>query len=610
MKSLLKPISWVIMASVAFLGIPVASAGHTTNDYVIKLKEGSTESSFGNEGIILKRVFDENDAQLSGIYYFQSEKSISTLQEELAGQFEYLQLDGDLQIAGVEVKILPNDPGFSSDPKNIDRQWGLYSSGFVDAWQKAAGSKNVTIAVIDTGIDMAHKDFSRSNFVPGYNVIDNTPIRPGVDSDDHGHGTLVTGVIGAVSNNGKGIAGAVGNVRIMPVKAMNASGRGKSSRVAKAIIWAVDHGANVVNLSLGGASFVQDKALADAISYAFKNDVVVIAAAGNDSGTEGKNLDEEPVFPVCQDNGKNMVIGVSAIDVSNRKPLFANYGKSCIDVVAPGKRILSTTNYDPATGAKIPDAFAYVSGTSMAVPFVSAQAALLKSRFPDASSRQIRDRIIATARNVDAENLTQCGGASCAGYLGSGKINVAKSLDEVILPIADKDLVKVKGTDQVYLINGLKRQLISEFVRQQRFPNKNIKDTDIEDLAQYSEGSYATPQDGTLVKTPDAPMVYYISQGMKLPVMEGIFKAYKFEFRDVVTLTSAEINSWATGKLLAPPNTFVMKAKSDPTIYWPVAGVVRPVSLHAYQNMGLSVFPAILIPENLIESFTIGDPLL
>lgn len=568
------------------------------------------ESSFANEGIILRQVSSDINPQLSGIYYFQSAKSLSELQKGLAGRYEYLEPDNDLQIEGMEVKILPNDPGFASDPKNIDRQWGLYSTGFVDAWQKAVGSRKVTVAVIDTGIDMTHKDFSRSSFVAGYNVIDNIPIRPGVDSDDHGHGTMVTGVIGAKSNNDVGIAGAVSNIRIMPVKAMNSSGRGKSSRVAKAIVWAVDHGANVVNLSLGGASFLQDKLLADVISYAFKNDVVIIAAAGNDSGTEGKNLDEEPVFPVCQDNGKNMVIGVSAIDVANHKPPFANYGKSCIDVVAPGKRILSTTNHDPATGAKVPDAFAYVSGTSMAVPFVSAQAALLKSRFPDASSRQIRDRIIATAQNVDAENATQCGGASCAGFLGSGKINTAKSLDDVLLPIADKDLVRVKGTDQIYLINGLKRQLISDFVRQQRFPNKNIKDTDIEDLIQYSEGSYAMPQDGTLVKTPDAPMVYYVSQGMKLPVMEDVFKSHKFEFRNVVTLTSAEINSWVTGKLLAPPNTFVMKTKSNPTIYWPVAGVLRPVSMQAYQNKGLSVYPAIIIPENLMEDFAIGDPLL
>ncbi|MDQ3018351.1 MAG: S8 family serine peptidase, partial [bacterium] len=115
---------------------------------------------------------------------------------------------------------------------------------------------------------------------------------------------------------------------------------------------------------------------------------------------------------------------MTAADVNDLKPDFANYGKACVDVSAPGKRILSTINHDPATGGVSSDSYAYASGTSLAVPFVSAQAALLKSLYPFASNRQIRDRIISTADNIDMLNLSQCSGKSCVGFLGKGRINV------------------------------------------------------------------------------------------------------------------------------------------------------------------------------------------
>lgn len=607
----LKLLLIVIVSTVGLgYGYKPALASRLDLDYIIKLKPAITQEILHGFAWDIEPLFQSSDTTLAHTFTFRSAKNLHELKSSLTGYYEYVALDQDLNIEATEVKLFPNDPGFSKLSKNIDRQWGLHSANFIKAWGKTKGSKKVIVAVVDTGIDMTHQDFKRSSFVNGFNVLDDKLIRAGTNSDDHGHGTLVTGVIAAATDNNQGIAGAAPGVRIMPVKALRSTGTGRSSKVAKAITWAVDNKANIINLSLGGSSFVQDKTLADAIAYAFGNDVTVIAAAGNDSGAQGVNIDSEPVFPICHDNGRNMVIGVTAIDVNNQKPLFANFGKSCVDVAAPGKRILSTANHDPATGGAAPDAYAYASGTSLAVPFVSAQAALLKSMFPEVSSRQIRDRIITTAQNIDTDNPTQCGGISCAGFLGAGKIDVDKSLEEVILPLRDRDLVKVKGTHQIYLINGLKRELISDFVRNQRFAGKTPRELEIEDLYKYPEGSYALPQDGTLVKTPDSPTVYYISQGTKLPIISEIFLAHKFVFQNVVTLTSAELSSWVTGKLLAPPNTYLVKTKDDPTVYWPVAGVLRPVTLLAYQNMGLNVLPTIIVTDELLNQFSVGEPLL
>src|SRR6185295_5783238 len=100
-----------------------------------------------------------------------------------------------------------------------------------------------------------------------------------------------------------------------------------------------------------------------------------------------------PVFPICDDNDTNMIIGVAATDQNDLKAQFSNYGKNCIDVSAPGKRIISTINFDPLTKSAVSNAYAFASGTSLAAPFVSGEAALIKALFPQATNAQIRDRI-------------------------------------------------------------------------------------------------------------------------------------------------------------------------------------------------------------------------
>lgn len=517
---------------------------------------------------------------------------------------------GSFAIPGVALagsNNLPDDPGFTKNSANVDRQWGLVKAHFVEAWDITKGNPDTVIAIIDTGIDATHEDFKGTKFVTGFNAITGEKISRRANSDNNGHGTLVAGVIAATTNNGKGIAGAAQNVSLMSVKALDAEGTGTSSNITKGIIWAVDHGADVINMSLGGIGFSHDTKLANAITYAFNKDVVIISAAGNDVAITGGNLDKDPVFPICNDNGKNMVIGVTATDVNDLKPAFANYGKACVDVSAPGKRILSTINYDPATRGSKPNAYAYASGTSLAVPFVAAQAGLLKSVFPFASNKQIRDQIISTADDIDNLNLSQCGGLSCRGLLGGGRINVVKSLEKQILQIEDGDIVQVTGTNNYYYINGGKKQPISPFVLGQRFKNAQFISLTMSELESFPEGSYAEPLNGTLVKSPNDSTVYYIQAGLRRPVTGQIFGLRQFKYSDIVTLTNVEVGSWIEGSFLTPPDGTLIRTTSNPTVYWVVSGVLHPVNGKFYIDRALNIFPIVSAPANDVIKFPKGD---
>jgi hypothetical protein len=501
----------------------------------------------------------------------------------------------------------PNDPGFTENGANIDKQWGLVKANFLEAWELTIGTPDVIVAVIDTGVDTTHEDFKKTKFVAGYNALTGNTISRRANSDDNGHGTLVAGVIAASTDNGKGIAGAARGVSIMPIKALDSDGSGTSSDITKAIIWAADHGADVINMSLGGIGFSHDTKLAGAISYAYSKNVVIVSAAGNDVAVTGGNLDKDPVFPICNDNGKNMVIGVTATDVNDLKPAFANYGKACVDVSAPGKRILSTINFDPASGGARPNAYAYASGTSLAVPFVAAQAGLLRSLFPFASNRQIRDRIISTADNIDNLNISQCADQSCRGLLGGGRINVMKSLEEQIIKIDDGDVVQILGTTDYYYINGGKKQRISPFVRQQRFKNLEIKQVTLSEIESFPEGSYAEPLNGTLVKSPNDPTVYYIQTGLRRPVTGAMFAIRGFKFTDVITLTNVEVGSWIEGSFLAPADGTLIRGITNPTVYWVISGTLHPINGKFYTDRGLNIFPIITAPDNDVAQFPKGD---
>jgi len=315
-------------------------------------------------------------------------------------------------------------------------QWALRNSGqtggtqgadikAATAWDATTGSSSVIIAIVDTGVDAQHPDI-KNKLVAGYNAIDNadttSPTPNGTDDDGDGiidggteHGTHVATTAAAESNNKQGIAGVCWSCRIMPIKALDDEGNGTYLDIANGIDWAVAHGASIINLSLGGS---YSNTIDDAIKNAAAHNVIVIAAAGN----EGSNLDEVRESPVCNDggDGSNNVIGVAALDDTDTKASFSNYGAGCVDIAAPGESILAGVFHDPSHG--FTDYYANFSGTSMAAPIVAGVAGLVKSQHPTWTAAQIRTKLLSSVDSVAGKN------PAYAGKLGSGRINALKAV--------------------------------------------------------------------------------------------------------------------------------------------------------------------------------------
>jgi subtilisin family serine protease len=216
-------------------------------------------------------------------------------------------------------------------------------------WAITTGSSIVTIAVIDSGVDVTHPDLV-AKLLPGYDFIESDTI----PQDEYGHGTHVSGIAAASSNNGMGVSGVSWGAQILPVRVLDAGGNGTYATLAAGIIWAVDHGAQILNLSLGGTS--PNSTLLSAVNYAYDRGVLIIAASGNDGSG---NLRYPARYPV--------VVSVGSTNSLNQRSGYSNYGTG-LDLMAPGESIYST---NPGGG------YGFRTGTSMSAPFVSGLAAIL-----------------------------------------------------------------------------------------------------------------------------------------------------------------------------------------------------------------------------------------
>jgi subtilisin family serine protease len=264
------------------------------------------------------------------------------------------------------VESVPNDPGYPIQSASLS---ALHVES---AWNVTRGA-GVTIAILDTGVDLDHPDLA-AHLVAGRDIVngDNDP------NDDFGHGTLVAGAAAAVANNGIGVTGVAGDASIMPVKVLGASGTGWDDDIAAGITWATDHGADVINLSLGGPG--DSAVLDDAVAYAAAHDVVVVGASGNSNTSV-------PNYPAAID----AVIAVGATDASSTAAWFSGRGW-WVDVAAPGINILSTAR---GTGAT----YATATGTSLSSPLVSGVVALMRAHNPSATAAQVAATLRATARD-------------------------------------------------------------------------------------------------------------------------------------------------------------------------------------------------------------------
>lgn len=290
----------------------------------------------------------------------------------------------------------PNDP-------KMDQIWGMKNIHAPQAWCCVHNS-NVIVAVIDTGVDYKHEDLAKNIWtntgeipgdgldndnngfiddVHGYDFFNND----GDPMDDNLHGTHVAGTIGAVGNNGKGVVGVNWYAQIMAVKFLNKNGSGSLSDAIKAIAYARENGAWVLNNSWGGGGYYQ--AMADEITRVEKAHLLFVAAAGN----WGLNTDLHQHFPSSYLHPN--IISVASINEWDRLSYFSNYGKYSVDIAAPGSNILSTL---PG------NRYGRLSGTSMATPHVAGTAALLWCH-PDyrcSSWKVIKNKLMCNARPLDS----------------------------------------------------------------------------------------------------------------------------------------------------------------------------------------------------------------
>ena len=317
-----------------------------------------------------------------------------------SAKFEKVEVDWQAYPA-----LAPNDPLYPG-------QWGLSNTGqgggtpgadigAEAAWDVSTGATGVVVAIVDTGVDITHPDLAANVWVNDGEVPGN-----GIDDDGNGyvddvygwdfgnrdasvyddpsidrHGTHVAGIVGAVGDNGVGVAGVAWDVRLMPCKFI-ASQTGSVSAAAEAIVYAVDNGADIINNSWSTKQY--SGILEDAIAYARRHGVINIAAAGN----SGADLDLTPEWPAAIE--ATNVVTVAATDRNDSLAGFSNLGVNLVDVAAPGVEITST----------VPGGYARISGTSMAAPCVSGSLALLKAAHPAEAMDDLRARLDSTVTTL------------------------------------------------------------------------------------------------------------------------------------------------------------------------------------------------------------------
>jgi subtilisin family serine protease len=378
----------------------------------------------------------------------------------------------------VSASITPNDPLFGN-------QWYLSKIKADIAWEKVSESPDSVIAVIDSGIQINHSDLvdniwknieeipkdgidnDQNGFVDdanGWDFANNTPdpspkFSPDWTEAGISHGTMVAGIIAARGNNGKGVSGVTWRARIMALKALNDKGEGKVSDVIRAIDYAINNGADIINLSF--VSFNYSEGLQEAIYRAHSAGVMIVAAAGNEqAGGEGYNIDKNKIYPACYDGkmiGENMVIGVAATDALDQKSRFSSYGFSCVDIAAPGISFFNTVTNNSQNGLNI-EYDGYWSGTSMAAPLVSATLALIQQANPELSRRETVNILFASSDNISRLN------PDYLGQLGNGRLNVDRAVEMakeklynnsgrlIIIPATLENKIKIVAAngDEVY----------------------------------------------------------------------------------------------------------------------------------------------------------------
>lgn len=321
--------------------------------------------------------------------------------------------------------ITPNDPFFN----NLDDTWAYNNTGVFgntpdadidapEAWGYTTGSSSIIVAIVDSGIDTTHPEFS-GRLLPGKHFyhLNSISYEDTNVTDGNGHGTHVAGIAAAAGNNGIGGVGVAWQVRILPVRVLDADGTGYMSDAARGVDYAVSQGAKVINLSMGGIT--SSTLLKTSIQNAKNAGVLVVTAAGNCGDTNykanGCDYQNQTFYPAAD----SASIAVAATTPNDMRASFSNYG-DYIDIAAPGVNILSTYPY--ALDNYAPEGYEWESGTSMAAPFVSGAAALIYSYFPGTTADQAAALLL---QNTDDKGLS-----GWDTSFGCGRLNLFKIFNQ------------------------------------------------------------------------------------------------------------------------------------------------------------------------------------
>ncbi len=329
----------------------------------------------------------------------------------------------------------------SDDPFRAE-QWYLDQISAPAAWEIETGSSETIVAVLDAGFDLDHEDLVNQYWVNdretdgderdndgngfeddvrGWDFVngdgDPSPDMSGSDTVVS-HGTVIAGIIGASANNGLGIVGINWDVRVMPLRVLDKNGSGSTVNVRHAIEYAVENGADVINLSF---TFSQtDERLRDTILWAYEQGVVIVAAIGNGE----VDTDTTPIYPACFDLslGVNAVIGVAATNKQDVKADFSNFGTRCVDLSAPGTDLFTAVYHDEDVLSFITSYASPWEGTSLAAPMVAGAAALLRSAYPSLTPDQVRNALKLSVDPVAETSL------EARMRLGAGRLNLERAL--------------------------------------------------------------------------------------------------------------------------------------------------------------------------------------
>lgn len=384
----------IVMAALVLVGVADA-AKPSVSEIIVRLEAGSALAD-------LRAVLPVAEAEVLvadlGIYRLRLHQREG---EALAGLraervVRYAEPNHRFRIAAT-----PNDADYAT------RQWSLPVIGAPQAWDIVTGTRPITIAIIDTGIDLNHPDLA-GKLVVGTTFVQGTH----TPQDDHGHGTHVAGIAAASTDNAIGMAGVSWGARLMPVKVVDRYGEGTYAALINGVYYAAAHGAQVLNISLSAEA--PSQALQDAIDYAHALGTLIVASAGNCAlGGSGCTQINPVMYPAANRN----VISVAASDESDRRASFSTRN-SFVDVAAPGVGIYST-HWQSGVST-----YFWMSGTSQAAPHVAGLAALIWSARPGLTNADVETILKNTARDVN--------GATLPGRdvdLGWGRIDAARAVD-------------------------------------------------------------------------------------------------------------------------------------------------------------------------------------